>query len=51
MNIVMNEHQEFIEVQGTAENQSFNEQQLQAMLKLAKEGIAEIIKLQKATVS
>ncbi len=35
MNVVMNEHGEFIEIQGTAEDKSFNRQQLNSMLELA----------------
>ncbi|OGV37274.1 MAG: ribonuclease PH [Legionellales bacterium RIFCSPHIGHO2_12_FULL_35_11] len=47
MNVVMNENNEFIEVQGTAEDGSFNQNQLINMLSLAGEGISELIKLQK----
>lgn len=47
MNIVMNEQQEFIEIQGTAEDGSFNGEQLTNMLSLAKSGIARLIEIQK----
>lgn len=51
MNVVMNEKGEFIEVQGTAEDGSFNRTQLNDMLALAETGITELLALQKATVS
>lgn len=51
MNIVMNDHGEFIEVQGTAEDGSFNRNQLNDMLMLAEEGIKELIKIQKQQFS
>lgn len=47
MNVVMNEHGEFIEVQGTAEDGSFNRTQLNDLLGLAEGGISTIIQLQK----
>lgn len=47
MNVVMNEEGEFIEVQGTAEDKSFNRDQLNNMLALAENGIAQLIELQK----
>ena len=48
MNVVMNELGEFIEVQGTAEGQTFSLDELNAMLALAKDGISHIIEQQKA---
>lgn len=47
MNIVMNEHNEFIEVQGTAEDGSFNRDALNEMLSLAEDGIKHLIEQQK----
>lgn len=47
MNVVMNEAGDFIEIQGTAEDKSFNRSQLNAMLDLAEGGIRELIALQK----
>ncbi len=47
MNVVMNDVQRFIEVQGTAEGQTFAIDELNAMLTLAQEGIATIIAKQK----
>ncbi|MGQ3892222.1 ribonuclease PH [Legionella sp. CNM-4043-24] len=47
MNVVMNEAGEFIEIQGTAEDRSFNRSQLNTMLDLAEGGIRDLINLQK----
>jgi len=47
MNIVMNERGQFIELQGTAETHSFDDQELQQMLSLARTGIEKIIQRQK----
>lgn len=47
MNVVMNEQGHFIEIQGTAEDGSFQRNQLNDMLALAETGIAELIELQK----
>ncbi len=46
MNIVMNSHGGFIEVQGTAEAAAFTDQELNAMLVLARSGINRIFELQ-----
>jgi ribonuclease PH len=46
LNVVMTSDQRFIEVQGTAEGQPFDETALTDMLSLAKKGIDEIITLQ-----
>jgi len=47
MNVVMNDAGAFIEVQGTAEGHAFRQEELDAMLGLAKSGIAELINHQK----
>jgi len=47
MNIVMNSKGGFIEVQGTAEGQSFSDVELNEMLALARKGIGQIFELQK----
>ncbi|VAX00554.1 Ribonuclease PH [hydrothermal vent metagenome] len=47
MNVVMNDAGAFIEVQGTAEGHAFRQEELDAMLGLAKSGIAELINYQK----
>ena len=46
MNIVMNDQDGFIEVQGTAETAAFSAQQLEQMLALARAGIGEIFAIQ-----
>ncbi|HAT9731148.1 TPA: ribonuclease PH [Legionella pneumophila subsp. pneumophila] len=48
MNVVMNEQGHFIEVQGTAEDNSFNREQLNSMLSLAEIGIPQLIEIQKS---
>lgn len=50
MNVVMTEHNGFIEIQGTAERNVFQQEELDKMLVLAKNGISELITLQKNTV-
>ena len=47
MNVVINEQGHFIEVQGTAEDGSFNRSQFNDMLTLAETGISQLIELQK----
>ena len=47
MNVVMTANGGFIEIQGTGEDGAFDENQLQAMLDLAKKGIAQLITTQK----
>ncbi|MHB8455770.1 MAG: ribonuclease PH [Acidiferrobacterales bacterium] len=48
MNIVMNEAGGFIEVQGTAEGETFSHDELLALTDLAGKGIHQLIKLQRA---
>lgn len=50
MNVVMSEQGEFIEVQGTAEKSTFNQQQLNALLDLAREGITSLMTKQKSAI-
>ena len=50
MNVVMNDAFRFVEVQGTAEDRSFSEDELQQMLGLAKEGIGRLFELQRAAL-
>lgn len=47
MNVIMNEEGRFIEVQGTAEENSFSHAELHQMLALAEEGIKQLITIQK----
>ncbi len=51
MNVVMDSQQRFIEVQGTAEGAPFTEDEMAAMLGLARSGIAEIIAAQNAILT
>ncbi len=48
MNVVMNQQGEYIEVQGTAEDGSFNRNQLNELLSLAEQGITQLIEIQKS---
>ena len=48
MNIVMNSHGGFIEVQGTAEAAAFTDQELGAMLALARSGITRVFEIQQS---
>lgn len=50
MNVVMTEQGKFIEIQGTAEEAPFSQQELSSMLALAESGISELIDLQKAAL-
>jgi ribonuclease PH len=51
MNVVMNDAGAFIEVQGTAEGHAFRMEELQAMLELAKGGIADLLDHQRAALA
>lgn len=51
MNVVMTEDGQFVEVQGSGEEQTFSEAELAAMLALGKKGIAELITRQRAAIS
>lgn len=48
MNVVMTENGKFIEIQGTAENATFDKQQLDELLELAEKGIRQLIDVQKS---
>ena len=51
MNVVMTGAGKFVEVQGTAEGEPFDSEQLDGLLRLAEKGIREIIDLQRMTLS
>jgi ribonuclease PH len=51
MNLVMTEDAQFVEVQGSGEEQTFSETELASMLALGKKGIAELIARQRAVIS
>ena len=46
-NLVMNEREEIIEIQGTAEGATFTKEKLNSVLELGEKGILELIKIQK----
>ena len=50
LNIVMNENDELVEIQGTAEDSPFSKSELSDMLHLGSSAIAEIVKKQKACI-
>lgn len=50
MNVVMTEHGGFIEIQGTAEKQTFEQHELDGLLVLAKDGIRELVEKQKIAI-
>ncbi|MEE9358127.1 ribonuclease PH [Candidatus Vondammii sp. HM_W22] len=51
MNVVMNDANAFVEVQGTAEGHAFHMDELQSMLDLAKQGIQQIMTTQQAALA
>jgi ribonuclease PH len=51
MNVVTLESGGFIEVQGTAEGAPFDDVELSNMLRLAKKGTAELVRLQRAALA
>jgi len=50
MNVVMSDSGDFIEIQGTAEGHPFSQDELNAMLALAKKGITELLAGQQAAI-
>jgi ribonuclease PH len=51
MNVVATEKGRFIELQGTAENGTFTEEEMTAMMALAKSGIAQLVAKQREVLS
>ncbi len=51
MNIVATEKGRFVEIQGTAEGATFTEDEMQAMLGLAKNGIADLVTKQREAIA
>jgi ribonuclease PH len=49
-NIVMTEDGQFVEIQGSGEEATFSESQMNAMLVLGRKGVAELCKLQKEVI-
>jgi len=50
MNVVMNDAGGFIEIQGTAEGHAFRRDELDRLLELAGQGVARIVRLQRAAL-
>ena len=50
MNVVMTNDGGFIEVQGTAEGTPYTQEQMDAMLMLARQGIAELCEMQNSAL-
>jgi ribonuclease PH len=50
MNVVMTGSGKYVEIQGTAEEEPFSSEQMQQMLTLAKNGIEELIKIQRSAL-
>ncbi len=51
MNVVMNDGGGFIELQGTAEGHAFRQEELDALLGLARKGVADLVALQRAALA
>ncbi len=51
LNVVMNENEAFIEIQGTAEGHAFRMNELMSMLELAKSGIGELLQMQREALA
>ena len=51
MNVIMTEHGDFVEVQGTAEAKPFKTEELQQMLDLARRGTENLVRVQKMALS
>jgi ribonuclease PH len=50
MNVVMTGLGHYVEVQGTAEGAAFTRQEMDELLRLAEQGIAQLVKLQRAAL-
>ncbi len=50
MNVVMTGSEKFIEIQGTAEREPFNKEQMDGLLTLAKKGIGDLIEIQRGSL-
>ena len=51
MNVIMTEHGDFVEVQGTAEAKPFKAEELQQMLDLARRGTENLVRVQKMALA
>jgi ribonuclease PH len=50
MNLVMTEAMQFVELQGSGEEASFSDEELDALLKLGRKGIRELLAAQRAAI-
>jgi len=50
MNVVMTDDNRYVEIQGTAENEAFTEEQLDELKTLASKGIKKLVKIQKESL-
>ena len=50
MNVVTTEAGDFVELQGTGEEATFSQEEMESMLALARKGIGELVALQKAAI-
>ena len=51
MNVIMTEHGDFVEVQGTAEGKPFRADELQQMLDIAHKGTQNLVRVQKMALA
>jgi len=51
LNVIMTAKGGFVEIQGTAEQEAFSDDELASMLALAKKGIAELCEIQQAALA
>ena len=51
MNVIMTEHGDFVEVQGTAEGRPFRADELQQMLDIARKGTENLVRVQKMALA
>ena len=51
MNLVMNDDGDFIELQGSGEESTFSQDQLDSMLDLGKEGIRQLLDIQQQALA
>ncbi len=51
MNVIMTEHGDFVEVQGTAEGKPFRADELQQMLDIARKGTQNLVRVQKMALA
>jgi ribonuclease PH len=50
MNIAMTGDGQFVEIQGSSEQQPFDARQMETMIRLARRGIASLLRLQRSAI-